>query len=364
MPATAELDSFRIALDAGRFAHHGGRIAAARTLFPDAPQRWVDLSTGINRRSYPAPRATSAQRNRLPEASQLVELEARAANTFHVDDPARVVALPGTELALRLLPQVLALREAAVLGPTYSSHADAWTRVGSNTLNVDEPALQSCLDRSCTDQSDTDRPLALTVVNPNNPDGRVLSRERLLDLHERLAHRGGALIVDEAFADTDPSISVADIAGSEEAARLIVLRSFGKFYGLAGVRLGFIVASPAIAGSVRNLMGEWPISADALAAGRAAYGDRPWAERMRVALNRSARRLDTLLGRSGFQVVGGTSLYRLARAANAQQRFLHLLHASVLTRPFDHDHTLLRFGLPHGRAEWERLATALGSDHD
>jgi cobalamin biosynthetic protein CobC len=342
------------AVAAGRFAHHGGRLVEARSLFPQAQQPWVDLSTGINRRSYPAPRATSVARNRLPEPMQLVELEETAAEAFEIDDPARVVAVAGTELALRLLPHALELREAAVLGPTYSSHADAWARASSNVRRVTDTTLHSCLDR----------PLALTVVNPNNPDGRALPRERLLELHDSLANHGGALIVDEAFADTDPSISVSAIAGGPRASRMIVLRSFGKFYGLAGIRLGFIIAAPSIARSVRTLIGEWPLSADALAAGRAAYADHEWSARMRVLLNRSASRLDALLRRSGFEIVGGTSLYRLVRSADARRRFLQLLQAGVLVRPFDHDETLLRFGVPHGRSEWERLAAVCGDRRD
>lgn len=341
------------AIETGRFAHHGGRLAVARALFSNAPQPWVDLSTGINRRSYRAPRATIAARSRLPESTQLAELESTAAGAFQVDDPARVVAVAGTELALRLLPYALRLRDAAILGPTYSSHADAWKRAGARTRCVTDATLNSCLNQA----------LALTVVNPNNPDGRILPRERLLALHDGLAP-DGVLIVDEAFADLDPSISVSAIAGSERAPRVIVLRSFGKFYGLAGIRLGFVIASTSSAGAVRSLIGDWPVSVDAIAAGRAAYADRYWAERTREWLQHAAGRLDALLIRQGFEIVGGTSLYRLARAADARRRFLHLLQAGVLVRPFDHDETLLRFGIPHGRIEWARLAAAGTGPHD
>lgn len=340
-------------IDVELFAHHGGRLAVARSLLPDAPQPWIDLSTGINKRCYRAPRATIAARNRLPEPTQLAELEATAATAFRVSDPARVVAVAGTELALRLLPYALNLRDAAVLGPTYGSHADAWKRAGARTSSVTDTTLDSCLNQT----------LALTVVNPNNPDGRVLSRERLLELHDRVTP-AGALIVDEAFADIAPEISVSSIAGSERAPRLIVLRSFGKFYGLAGIRLGFIVAATSIANTIRHIVGDWPVSADALAAGRAAYSDYHWAERTREWLHQASQRLDTLLLRHGFEIAGGTSLYRLARVADARHRFLKLLRAGVLVRPFDHDGTLLRFGIPHGRTEWTRLAAALAGQHD
>lgn len=332
----------------GSFAHHGGRLVEARSLFPEVRQPWVDLSTGINKRSYPAPRATATARNRLPERLHLVELEETAAAAFQVEDPSRVVAVAGTELALRLLPYALNLQEAAILGPTYGSHVDSWARAGSSAREVTDSTLEPYLARS----------IALTIVNPNNPDGRILSRGRLLQLHQRVEQQAGALIVDEAFVDTDPSLSVSGIAGGPGAQRMIVLRSFGKFYGLAGVRLGFIIAAPALARRVRSMLGDWPVCADALAAGRVAYADREWAARTRLSLARSAARLNTLLVRGGFEIIGGTSLYCLVRAVDARQRFLRLLQSGILVRPFDHDETLLRFGVPHGRLEWERLAAA------
>jgi len=138
-----------------------------------------------------------------------------------------------------------------------------------------------------------------------------------------------------------------------------VLRSFGKFYGLAGLRLGFVVGSPLIAARVRGVIGDWPVSVDALAAGLAAYADRQWADRMRLQLAAVARRLDGLLTRHGFEVVGGTSLYRLVRAGDAPVRFERLAAAGILTRPFQHDASLLRFGLPGAPEAWRRLGEAL-----
>jgi len=211
----------------------------------------------------------------------------------------------------------------------------------------------SQLEDSLSDQT------AVVVVNPNNPDGRLLARARLLQLHRAAAGRGGVLVVDEAFAEVTPQFSVADIAGTGEAERLLVLRSFGKFYGLAGLRLGFIVGAPRLMARVRAAIGDWPVSVDALVAGLAAYADRAWAERTRVQLARSARRLDELLGEHGFEIVGGTSLYRLARAEDAPARFERLAAAGILTRPFQYDGSLLRFGLPGSADAWRRLREAL-----
>jgi cobalamin biosynthesis protein CobC len=334
---------------AGRFAHHGGRLCVARSLFPDVPQPWIDLSTGINPHAYPAPRASARERNRLPEPTELARLEEVAATAFNVADPARVLATGGTENALRLLPYVVSLSSAVIAGPTYGSHADAWQRAGAEVRTVPDSEL---LDHAGTNS-------AMSVVNPNNPNGRLLAREQLLSLHAALDRNGGMLIVDEAFGDLEPQHCVSDVAGSDAAPRMIVLRSFGKFYGLAGVRLGFVIAAPAIATRLRRLVGDWPVSVDALRAGLAAYEDDDWARRMRSRLSTAAQRLDRLLVSSGMQIAGGTSLYRLARATNARARFSHLISHGVLVRPFDYDATLLRFGLPGSRDEWRRLAKAL-----
>lgn len=330
-------------------AHHGGRLSVARSLYPDAPQPWIDLSTGINPSPYPAPRASALARARLPEPWELRALETAAACAFGVGDPARIAAASGSEAALRLLPQVLpSAVEATIVWPTYSSYADSWQRQGVPVSRIDR-----------LERASPARGTVLTLANPNNPDGTVTGREQLLAAHDRIAAHGGYLVVDEAFADVEGSCSVAAVAGNERYPRLVVLRSFGKFYGLAGIRLGFVIAAPEIVTRIRASFGDWPVSADAIAAGLAAYADTGWAESTRVRLRSAARKLDALLMRNDLSVVGGTSLFRLARSAIARARFEQLLRAGILVRPFDHDTTLLRFGLPHGAAAWRRLRDAL-----
>ncbi|MBV8805926.1 MAG: threonine-phosphate decarboxylase [Sinobacteraceae bacterium] len=333
------------------FAHHGGRLGAARAAYSHAPQPWIDLSTGINPRSYPTPRARGVVLNRLPDTGELSRLETVAATAFGVSDPQRVVATGGTEPALRLLPYVLGQKNAVIAGPTYGSHADGWRSAGVPTRVLADSQLEDSL--GCL--------TAVVVVNPNNPDGRLLGRCRLQRLHDGVASRGGVLVVDEAFGEVAPDSSVAGIAGTSGAEWLLVLRSFGKFYGLAGLRLGFVVGAAPLMARVRSVIGDWPVSVDALVAGLAAYADHQWAERTRVQLARSARRLDGLLVASGFEIVGGTSLYRLARADDAAVRFERLAAAGILTRPFQHDASLLRFGLPGSPEAWRRLQQALSS---
>jgi cobalamin biosynthetic protein CobC len=195
------------------------------------------------------------------------------------------------------------------------------------------------------------------VVNPNNPDGRIIPRAALLQLHTRLARRGGVLVVDEAFADFDGRGE--SLAPSLPESGAVVLRSFGKAYGLAGLRLGFALASPDIAASLRSALGPWPVSGPAIAIGAAALADSDWLEAICARLGGDAARLDALLHGSGWRIIGGTRLFRLAAHADARAAFDRLLHAGILARPFANAPEWLRFGIPGEENAWERLATAL-----
>jgi cobalamin biosynthetic protein CobC len=333
---------------------HGGRLELARTLYPAAPGPWIDLSTGINPEAYPAPQASLAARARLPDPHRLQQLETAAARAFGVEDPQRVVATAGSEAALRLMPCVLRSAAAVIARTTYSSHGDAWTRWGTRVSYVpcNEEAFPLKRVAGMTPGS------TFILVNPNNPDGAMTPRERVLELHDQAASCDGYLLIDEAFADVAPECSVTAEAGTERYANLIVLRSFGKFYGLAGVRLGFVIAAPQIRARLRDLIGDWPLSADAIEAGLGAYCDAPWADRTRARLRTSAHQLDALLMKQGFDIVGGTSLFRLTRSADAERRFERLLNAGILVRPFEYDPLLLRFGLPADADAWNRLTAA------
>jgi cobalamin biosynthetic protein CobC len=244
---------------------------------------------------------------------------------------------------LRVLPRLLPAKTVAVAGPTYSSHAAAWREAGAIVRSI------PCRDLASADAD------VVVAVNPNNPDGYRHAPDTLAWIADRQLARGGWLIVDEAFGETAPELSVADRAG----AALIVLRSFGKFYGLAGVRLGFVLADAAVLAALRSVFGDWPVSAGAIAAGRAAYPDVAWRERTGASLTRKVARLDRLLSQARFELVGGTSLFRLCAADDAPRRFALLAERGILTRPFDADPRWLRFGLPATATAWTRLEQAL-----
>jgi cobalamin biosynthetic protein CobC len=308
---------------------HGGRLSEAAAAFPHAPASWLDLSTGINPSPWNGPRAGDEALRRLPDPADLAGLEAAAARAFGVADPSRVVAVAGAEAGLRLLPWLLDVDTVEIAKATYGGHAEAWTSAGVMIASGGE---------------------ALVVVNPNNPDGRAAPRQDLL-AHLRA---GRTLVVDESFGEVAPELSVADIAHE----RLVVLRSFGKFYGLPGVRLGFVIAAPSLAARLRARLGDWPVGADAIAMGRAAYADDAWREATLARLDRDAARLDALLHAKGFDIIGGTSLFRLASAPDAAARFVRLCEAGILARPFDYAPRWLRFGIP-AKADFERLEAAL-----
>ena len=306
------------------FTGHGGRLEAAMAAWPQAPKPWADLSTGINPWPYPAPRATRAERSRLPDPERIAALESTAARAFGVADPARVLATAGAEAALRRLPEIVGGETVWVKAPTYASHAAAWTAAGRRLVTAPDGADVA------------------VVVNPNNPDGALETPETLRQRADLAAARGGWLVVDESFIETLARASVAPL----QHPRIVILRSFGKFYGLAGLRLGFVIGDPDLIRRLRAHQGDWPVSADAIAAGLAAYADDAWADRTRARLARRAAALDRALLRSGLEVVGGTSLFRLARAADVQTRFAALCAAGILTRPFADQPDWLRFGLP------------------
>jgi cobalamin biosynthetic protein CobC len=329
--------------DAEAFTYHGGALDVARRLAPGAPKPWIDLSTGINPHPYPLPDLAPELWSRLPGSGALAELEAAAAARYGA--PAgMVVAGPGSQALIQALARVIPRGSVGVLGPTYGGLKAAFAAAGAR---VDEA-------KRVEDMGGLD---VAVVVNPNNPDGRITPHADLLALNERLTRRGGLMIVDEAFADFDgEGESLAPVL----PAGAVVLRSFGKSFGLAGLRLGFAIASAEIAEPLRAALGTWPVSGPAIAIGTKALADRAWTDAMRDRLGKDAARLDSLVERAGFRIVGGTRLFRLAAKADARGVFERLLAAGILARPFAGAPDWLRFGIPGDERAWRRLAAAVG----
>ncbi len=331
-------------IQAAQDVSHGGRLSEARALFPRAPEPFIDLSTGINPIAYPVPELPLEAWHRLPEPAAIAALEAQAARTYGVADPEAVVATPGMQILISLLPYIFPTRSVAILGPTYGEYASAWAPVGARVQAVDR--LELLIDADIA-----------VLCNPNNPDGRRLGVETILDLLHKRDGRG-LLMVDEAFADLeDPSLSVAPRLPQDG---LLVLRSLSKGYGLGGLRLGFALAAPATASRIRKILGPWQISGPAIAIGAAALDDNDWRESARARAQNDVARLDLLLQAAGLTALGGTLLFRLVQSETAPALFTRLGEAGLFVRRFDRRPDWLRFGIPDNEKAWSRLAASLG----
>ena len=261
---------------------HGGDLAFARSRYGDPPDGWLDLSTGINPVGYRTAAIAADTLARLPDRGALERLLETARSAYSVASGASLLAAPGSEMVIRLLPLILPEGRVAILSPTYGSHAEAWRDACRSPAEIG-------------DLADLSGDAAVVIVaNPNNPDGRITEPEDLIRLAQRLAKRAGLLIVDEAFADVVPSKSLAPHLDKAPA---VVLRSFGKFFGLAGLRLGFVAGPAHLLARLERLLGDWPVSTAAIAIGEAALADRAWQEETRDRLSRDAGELLACLGR-------------------------------------------------------------------
>lgn len=313
---------------------HGGNIDAAQAQFGAGD--WIDLSTGINRRPWPVGDLPDAAWQALPTEAARQTLIAAAAAWFSCD-PARVLPMAGASAAIQLLPRMGVPGRAAVLWPSYNEHTASLRAAGWDVAQAAGPQDMAGADLA-------------VLVNPNNPDGREWAPDQVAALAATVGH----LIVDESFADPRPDLSVAAM----NLENVSVLRSFGKFWGLAGLRLGFVISPPVRLAALTEAAGPWAVNGPALAVGAAAMADHMWADDAVVYLSEAALRLDALALRAGWQVVGGTHLFRLYSAPDAAAAQNRLARAHIWTRIFPYDRHWLRMGIPGNRAEWDRVAAA------
>jgi cobalamin biosynthesis protein CobC len=271
-------------------------------------------------------------------------LKAEAAVCYRARSKKGLAAAAGTQMLLPLVMSLAPPGRAAILSPTYAEHARTAALAGHKIRETDDFAELAEADLA-------------VVVNPNNPDGRVTPRDQLLKLARKLGNRGGLLVVDEAFMDVGPAEE--SLAADVEELPVVVLRSFGKFFGLAGVRLGFAIASENIAARLEAQLGPWAVSGPALELGIRALADAEWQDAMRERLQKESQRLDDLIQRGGLSVCGGTTLFRFVRHPDARSIFDTLGRQGVLVRAFDRDPEALRFGLPGSEDDWTRVERAL-----
>jgi len=323
---------------------HGGNLHEATARFGEPEAGWVDLSTGINPTPYPVQAPAATAWHRLPEAGDGLEDVAAAA----IGAPG-ALALPGSQAAIGLLPALRRPARVAIPAPEYAEHATAWRHWGHAVERLDPAVLAAA----------PPEPLPWEVVvlsHPNNPTGRRYPAAALRAWRAALAAQGGWLVIDEAFCDAEPATSLAAEAGAEG---LLILRSLGKFYGLAGARVGFLLGPAAVRERLAALLGPWPLAGPSRAAARQALRDSAWQRAQRAALAAAAERLDAVLADAGLPASGGTPLFRWVPCRAPREVQAQLARAGVWVRAFDVP-AGLRLGLPAGAAAWQRLRRALG----
>lgn len=319
---------------------HGGGIDAAAARWGGRRADWLDLSTGINPRPYPVVRLPADAWTALPDRAATGALMNAARRFWRVPDGVAGLSAPGASALIARIPSLLPPGKVAIAARTYNEHAAAFAHAGWKVVT---PAVGNHAGPGTAVDVQ-----ARVVVHPNNPDGT--SWDGAVPAGCRL------LVVDESFCDTRPEASLIHLASRPG---VLVLKSFGKFWGLAGLRLGFAFGDPALIEGLGAALGPWPVSGPALAIGARALADLDWAAQTRARLDADARRLDALMKTAGARVLGGTSLFRLYDTGKAQRWQDHLARHRIWTRVFPYAGAWLRLGLPGSEDGWARLQAAL-----
>ena len=319
---------------------HGGNLRDATLRF--GRDDWLDLSTGVNPQWYPVPALADNAWHRLPESDPA--LAAAAAEYYGAP---LMLPVAGTQAAIQALPRMRVPSRVVVAAPSYAEHAHHWSQHGHQLRQIPYPDLHTAVE-----QCDV-----MVICNPNNPTGATIAPDRLLQWADHLAARGGWLIVDEAFGDMTPGTSIA--AHTHHPA-LIALRSVGKFFGLAGVRLGFVAAHPHLLQKMADLLGPWTVSGPAQQIALAALRDREWQAATRLQLTSDEKRMHALLASHGI-ASSGSALFQWWPEPKAEEFWQHMAEHGIWVRLFRHAAHGIRLGLPPNEAGWNKLTSALNA---
>lgn len=320
---------------------HGGRLREAANQYGIPLADWLDLSTGLAPWPWPIPSIPTAAWTRLPEAEDGLE---QAAREYY--GAKQLLPVAGSQAAIQALPRLRAPCRVAIIGPCYAEHQRAWERAGHQVSVLTLAECDAQLSSGASPRLDV-----VVLVNPDNPTGRIVTQSQLLAWHQALAAQGGWLVVDEAFADLDP---VNSLTGFCQRPGLIVLRSIGKFFGLAGIRLGFVFAPAALLAELNDLLGPWAVSGPARVVGQAIFTDAPRQRMQRERLGQSSARLQQLLKHHGLPLAGGCALFQWVTATDVQRVHQLCAERGILLRLYRAP-LGLRIGLPGNETAWQRL---------
>lgn len=318
--------------DTSQPLYHGGALDQAMAQYGGDVQDWLDLSTGINPHHYPITQVEPSSWTQLPQASALDGLLTAASKAYNCKEN-QILAVNGTQNIIETLPFIMPKSIIAILSPTYQEHAQNWTKYGHKVMIVDNVKQAMQADH-------------LLIVNPNNPTGKTFTPDELQVLRAYFDAKNGFLIIDEAFIDMTPELSMSEFAGQKG---LIILRSFGKFFGLAGVRIGFILAEDEILQKMRMHIGLWDMAGMAIDIATQALNDTVWQQNMRQTLTDEMKSMCQILQQNSFKIIGQTDLFCLVEMSrknlSAYKYFDKLATHHILTRKFMDDDKILRFGL-------------------
>ena len=323
---------------------HGGRLLEAAQQYQTPISEWLDLSTGINPNGYPIPTIPDSVWQRLPEDQD--ELISAAQQYYQCQS---LLAVAGSQAAIQTLPLLRTTGTTGIVIPSYAEHAYAWEKSGHTILTMAAHEIDKYIS-----QLDT-----LILVNPNNPTAGTFSQKQCLNWLENLNQRQGWLIIDEAFIDCSPELSLSKLLPLKG---LIILRSIGKFFGLAGLRAGFVLAEPDILNSLSELLGPWALSNPSRFVCTHALQDKIWHEKAQQQLHQQSQRLNNLLTQYQLTPTGSTQLFQWVLTEHASQIHHKLAEQAVFTRIFKQPASL-RFGLPANKTEWQHLERALVTSH-
>ncbi len=320
---------------------HGGGLDAAIAEYGGLAKDWLDLSTGINPTPYPLPDIPETAWHRLPDADGLARLYSLARGFWGVPDGAGMIASAGVSAIIASLPRMAeglgCPRQIRIDTPTYNEYATAFSTAGWQIESGDASA-----------------PVRI-IVHPNNPDGGLASLSA--DDIKNDIKNGGLVVIDESFCDLTPNKSLIDLTRYDN---VIVLKGLGKFWGLAGLRLGFAIGQPALMKRLDTLLGPWAISGPAQIIGAGVLQDTTWADNTRARLHKNAGRLDEIAMANGLTRIGGTDLFRLYSCESAPALKHQLAKHAIWSRVFSYNPNWIRLGLPADiPANWHRLETAL-----
>ncbi|MBB3992632.1 cobalamin biosynthetic protein CobC [Sulfitobacter undariae] len=307
---------------------HGGGVDAAAAEFGGVRENWIDLSTGINPVPYPLGQISNGAWATLPDQTAQSALIRAARPFWNVPDGAAVLPTPGASAPIAMIPRLMQAGRVHISAPTYNEHAASFAAAG--WVQASQP-----------NEAD-----AQVIVHPNNPDGRLFTSA---DLHAPLR------VIDESFCDVMPD---ASLMGQSTTEGTLILKSFGKFWGLAGVRLGFVIGDPALIAQLQQMLGPWPVAGPALEIATRALQDPQWASQTRQRLTTDATHLDNLFQGAGAQLLGGTTLFRLFEIPDAAEWQSRLARHQIWSRVFPYNPRWLRLGLP-APDQWDRLEAAL-----